>query len=408
MIHNIYRLRKVLNFVYQCLFACLFMLFFCVIMLHVPVKSAYFVEIVLIYFISYIVRDLAPNLLLALSFHVIPFVGIYFYGMTFSVFVVMAMIGFRLFMDTWMYMRMGRVLKPVDDMPWPVFLMSFIFFLFGYYVKNDMLKSAAYHIPLICVAIYLLNVYLDGLIQYVNSTKNVSGLPMKNIVRTNSLFVGVVIAVLLVAAVLGNSIDFTAVLTAIKNVVVTVVKVIFSGIAFIINLIMKLFSAETAVGTGDTYTAVNKPRENNFAAGESILVLLQYALLAVLIYVAVKIIIKIVKALLVKQQGMLDIVEEAEVEKNLVTEAAGIKRIWNTLFSPEEKLRKMYKKYILGYSYDIRLKNSSTCGEIQQEVMEKTNEDVSDVTKLYSDVRYGGKNVSREDLKRIKQLTQKR
>ncbi len=408
MIHNIYRLRKVLNFTYQCLFTCLFMLFTCVVMIHVPVRYDYFVEIVIMYVISYIARDVAPNLLLALIFHVISLAGIYFYGMETAVFIVMVMIGFYLFTDTWMYIKMGRILKPVDDMPWPVFLMSLIFFAFGYYVKNDMLKSAAYHIPLICVAIYLLNVYLDGLIKYVNATKNVSGLPMKNIIKTNSMFVVVVIAVLLVAVILGNSIDFTAVLAMIKNAVVTVVKVIFSGFAFVINLIMKLFSGDTAVSSGESYTAVNKTSESNFAAGESIIVLLKYVLLAVLVYIAVRLVIRIIKALLVKQQGVLDIVEEAEAEKKIVTETVGIKRIFNTLFSPEEKLRKMYKKYILGYSYDIKLKNSRTCGEIQQEIMEKTNEDLSALTRLYSEVRYGGKAVGKDDIKTIKQLTSKR
>ncbi|MDE6025141.1 MAG: DUF4129 domain-containing protein, partial [Lachnospiraceae bacterium] len=230
----------------------------------------------------------------------------------------------------------------------------------------------------------------------------------KNIVKINSLFVGSVIVLLLVAVVLGNAVDFRAAFTFIKNGIVSAIKIFFSGFAFVINLVMKMFRDEPAEGTGEIYVPHNPTRESNFAAGESIIVVLKILLLIAFVYVVVRIIVKIIKALLVKQQGMLDIVEEAEIERTLVVESTGIKRMFNVLFSPEEKLRKMYKKHILGYSYDIKLKNSSTCKEIQNEIMKNTNEDLSTLTELYSDVRYGGKPVDRGDLKKIKQLTSKR
>ncbi|MDE6024045.1 MAG: hypothetical protein K2G45_01180, partial [Lachnospiraceae bacterium] len=159
MIHNIYRLRKVLNFIYQYLFTCLFIIFACSIIIHVPVNNIYFVELFILYTISYISRDLAPNLLVTLICHALPLAGIYLYGADLAVFIVMALIGFYLFTDTWVYMRMGRMLRPVDDMPWPAFLMSIIFFLYGYYVRDNMLRTAAYIIPVICIVIYLINVY---------------------------------------------------------------------------------------------------------------------------------------------------------------------------------------------------------------------------------------------------------
>ena len=118
-----------------------------------------------------------------------------------------------------------------------------------------------------------------------------------------------------------------------------------------------------------------------------------------------KLLIKFVCGLFTRYNSLSDIVEDTPVKKKEKTEFEKRKGIFNVLFSPEERARRMYRTHILRYRYDIRLKETKTCQDICHDIKSETGEDVSELTEIYSEIRYGETKVNKDVIKKISSLT---
>lgn len=83
-----------------------------------------------------------------------------------------------------------------------------------------------------------------------------------------------------------------------------------------------------------------------------------------------------------------DVVETIEKPRKDIQEKTSKKK-WFFKESNEEKIRKYYKFRILKERYDLRFKPDLTPREIQEELLLKEVADVSEITELYTAVRYG-------------------
>ena len=107
--------------------------------------------------------------------------------------------------------------------------MSVVIYAYGYATKSSLLTSGAYIIPIILIVLYLLIIYIDGLDIYLESTKNVSGLPVKKIVFVNSSIVIAIIILLLAGMLLGHALGLSSALyKGLKAVVFLLSYVIFA------------------------------------------------------------------------------------------------------------------------------------------------------------------------------------
>ena len=88
--------------------------------------------------------------------------------------------------------------------------------------------------PVLIIFIYLVSLYVDGLEEYLNGARRVSGAPMKMIISTNSLIVTGILTVFVVTILLGNALHLDRVL---KDVLVSSLVIVRIIVAIIILLI---------------------------------------------------------------------------------------------------------------------------------------------------------------------------
>ncbi len=377
-----------LRMLYETLFSTLLVSFFEIIVIKTSPVFTDGVIVFTMFIFSYIVRNISKRNIYNFIFHVI--FGVSICAMMYDteqLWLYMALLVY-LFLASLEYVGRGRKLKPLDDMPWPTFLMNFICYLFGWYTKNELLMGLAVAVTICLLIIYYIMTYLEGLKIYVESTKDVQGLPLNKVVARNNVIVLTIIAILIVGIYVGLNVDFSTIANVIKNVFMSVLKLVGS-----LFMLFFLF-LESMVKTGEFSGAVgdgNSAKETNEyidKAVDSLEIILYAGVFLVSVFFAWKLIKFIIKKLLAKTGHQEDIVEVAEsVKDNNVT---GKKhKFFKGKLTAEDKARKYYKQAIERYKYSIRLSNTKTCRDIQKDIQGEGLGDVSELTQVYADIRYG-------------------
>lgn len=403
MTRKIELVRKLIDLIFGCLFSWLFVTFSAIVIFREEPKAFFVPCIIWIYVTAYIIREHAKNAITILFAHAAFLVPFYFLNMEGRYIIIFALISLVLFLEGYKYIRAGKILKPIGEAPWYIFLFCFIFFLYGIYMKNEQLKNASYIVLVLLIITYLINLYVDGLGKYLSEAKNVSGIPLKNIAKTNSLIVGFIMMFLVISIAAANSHDWHKLVDIIVNGMVSVIKLIGFGILFVFN-IMKMFFMRMPVSRINDMIGEEIQASNYAEHGQAIFTLLKFLVILAVAFFLLKLLIKFVCGLFTRYNRLSDIVEDAPVKKKEKIEPQKRKGIFSVLFSPEERARRMYRAHILGYRYDIRLKETKTCQDICHDIKSETGDDVSELTEIYSEIRYGEKKADRNVIKKISSL----
>lgn len=396
--------RKLIDLIFGCLFSWLLVMFSAIVLFRGEPKAFFVPCVIWIYVTAYIIRELATTAITILFAHAAFLVPFYFLNIEGRFIIIFAIISFELFCESYSYIRAGKKLKSVGEVPWYIFLFCFIFFLYGVYMKNEQLKNASYIVVVLLLITYLINLYVDGLGKYLSAAKNVSGIPLKTIAKTNSLIVGLIMLFLVIAIAAANSHDWHVLADIIVNGIASVIKLIGFGILFIFN-IMKMFLMRMPAGQINDMIG-EEIRENNYAEhGQAIFALLKFLFVAAMAIFLLLLLIKFVCRLFIRHNRLSDIVEAAPVKKKEKLKTEQRKGIFSVLFSPEERARRMYRAHILGYRYDIKLRETKTCRDICRDIYNETGDDVSELTEIYSEIRYGEKKADKSVIKKISSLT---
>ncbi len=398
MRHKIELFRGLASLIYEWLFTVLIAYF--VIVIFMGKRPEAFIEtaILLIYIVSYLIRKNAGYNIWIFLVHLILAIGLYF--LPFSIGTKWLLIGITVYQmsEAFLYEKRGNFAN-FTDVPWPTFFVSVIIYAYGFATKSSLLKTGAYVIPLILIIIYLLIIYLDGLKGYLASTKNVSGIPVKSIVSTNSLIVVLIILSLFVGIFLGYVFGLDeALYKALRGLLYVLSYIIFAIRLLLLLLIRPLTQ------TSDEKIYEEQGRLSSFISGHAddvvgiLDIIYKTCAIILVIYILYKAAIIIIRLLMKKRSVKGDKVEEAYVKKRNVREKK-IKKEQYGYGSSELKLRKLYRERILRYKYDIRLDKSKTPTEIRDELYNGSIDDVGDITKAYRDVRYGGKKATKDMLR---------
>lgn len=403
MTRKIVFVRKLMDLIFGCLFSWLFVMFSTIVLFRGEPKAFFVPCVIWIYVTAYIIRELATAAITILFAHAAVLVPFYFLNIEGRFIIIFAMISFVLFCEGYRYIRAGKILKPVGEVPWYIFLFCFIFFLYGVYMKSEQLKNASYIVVVLLIITYLINLYVDGLGKYLSAAKNVSGIPLKNIAKTNSLIVGLIMLFLVIAIAVVNAHDWQNLVDIIVNGIVSVIKLIGFGILFVFNIIKMFLMRMPASQINDMIG--EEMQANNYAEhGQAIFDLLKFLFVAAMAFFLLMLLIKSVGRLFIRYNRLSDIVEDAPVKNKEKITTEKRKGIFSVLFSPEEKVRRMYRAHILGYRYDVKLKETKTCGDICRDIYNETGDDVSELTEIYSEIRYGEKKADRNVIKKISSL----
>ena len=405
MRHNIEIIRKLLRFFYELLFAVLMLEFVIVIFYKDSVSYKNIAAIVAFYVLSYVAREKSNNIFIMLVIHIIPIVVLCFMNIEIKYIVLYSLFMIFLADASYMYIRKGMVLLPITDFPWVTFLMCLVIYIYGYFTKSlDMIKGI-YIIPVFLIFIYLFSIYADGLKKYVISTSDISGLPIRSIIITNTSIVGFVSFLLLCLIIISGRLDLTGLTSKLVLGFAAILKVIWAVISFIGAIIGSMIT------TGRSNLAANSSNYGEQIGAEAghlaelMEGIMKLALIALLIYALYRLGRYILSIIFVRyrhEAGKVENVSEP-VKKYIVKEKLPKRKVERLDIT--QRFRRMYKNYVERHIYELSLDKSTTCREIEQEMEKLEIESAHEISELYSGVRYGGVEADRKILKKMHDIT---
>ena len=397
---------KLTRMLFEMLFVMLLTIFFENVLIKHEPGVVNRVILAVIYIISFVVKNTARMRIIALGVHV-ALGGVMFLLPidTVSKWMLVVIICYLMFsaMD---YIGYGNKPKPLEEPPWACFFIIVIMYLFGIYTKSYIFMNYTYVFALLMLVVYYLITYLEGLKKYVDSSKEVEEIHLKKVISRNNTIVFGIIVLLVVCMVIGYLIDYSKVEAILKAIGGKILK-LFGSVLMIFLLLYDNVIKETADRPDAFNTeAINSMKGHARTALDSSMVFLYIACAFIVFIILKKLLTIAVKLLFARNKSQDDIVEEAESISYIAEEKPAKKSIFKRL-SDEEKFRNKYKKHIETYKYDIKLSNNRTCRDIADEISQCELGDVSDITEMYAQVRYGKVPVDKPMLRKINSLVRK-
>ena len=395
-------LRKIGRMLFEMLFVMSVSIFFELFFFSQQPTLTNRIIIAVLYILSFFIREYSRVPIYAVVFHALLAIPLLILPIDMASKVMNVVIVYYLCMSSITHIRLGNKLKPIDDAPWPSFsIMLFMYFL-AMYKKYYLFMNYTYVFVFLMLIIYYFVNYLEGLVKYMDSSKDVEEKHLKRVISRNNHIVFLVVVLLVVAMVVGCMLDYHKLEAAIMGLLKGVLKLVVS-VCMIFGIFFDNLMRESS-GSANAFDekSMNQMKYYATEAGGSFEVILYAVLGIICAVILVKFTKFAVKLLLSKNKHQDDVVEKAEkiIEYNVETKKKAIfKRL-----SDEDKLRKKYKEYIEQFRYDIRLTNTRTSRDIAKEIKSCELGEVTEITDIYSRVRYGNVEADRKLLKKVSSL----
>ncbi len=399
---------KILKYAYEVVFVGLFALFFKIIFLKGEAKVTDVLALATFAAISYVARDFLTSFALQILAHgLLTAAAVFLISEKEMKFILITYIFFYLFPDSVAYIRRNLNIAPVSDAPWPTILISLIIYIYGVGAGSPLLKTCAFFGTLIMLFIYLLQVYVDGLKNYVTQCKDVADLPLKKIISVNTRFVVAFAACLFILMLLGRIYDFTALYNAIFAAVSFIAKWIAVLIGLFFAFISNLFTTSTTStetdSTGTSSIAGNYMNDSTYHAMQIFVGVLFVALIFMIFYKLIK---KILVALFKIRIYDGDVVTRTDETSTYRAVLSDVSPRSKTAKTREDKLRRIYKKTVLLHKDELySLNDRQTCGDIKEALTDEAPHPFAHMTRIYQEVRYGDVPADAANIKEMKQLS---
>lgn len=374
-------------------------------------------EIFVIIVLSYILRDKVSHGIYLLLSHVAMIVFPVYAVSEMAIKVVLIFDIFYCFYDGLNYMLKGYTLKRVFDTPWEALMFGLLTIAVASHFNNPVLSQWGYILPIIMVIVYLASIYVEGLINYVVSSKNVTGVPVKQIFTTNSFIVSAIMLMIIVVVVISDMLDFSGLAAQLGKVFVGILKIL----AVIFVLIVKLLSAATGereVNTRESFEQIEGIAEETNMIAVIVEAIVYGLLIALSLYVIYLVFRRLIKIFLSRQDRRYDTTESLKSGEKDRIKREKIRKKRQGRLTPEQKARAIYKKKVLSYKDKFKPASTDTTKDILKAVLRTENKELVDwpiqvdgevevlesMTEMYDRVRYGGEVPDKEFLKHMKEL----
>ncbi|SEQ64792.1 hypothetical protein SAMN02910369_02176 [Lachnospiraceae bacterium NE2001] len=420
-------LRKILRIIYQFFYVIMFVdIAFGLFQQPMPgVKlfSVLFACLVL----SYVFRDICRRGVILLITHVLIGVGSYFLIDNVYVRLLSFAVIFAYFIDGLIYIRNHYILKRFFESPWPCMIFGVITIALGYHIGDVALQRVGYIIPVLIIFSYLVSLYVEGLEEYLNGARRVSGAPMKQIVSTNSLIVLGILTVFVVTILLGNVLHFDTVLKDVLISSLVIVRILVVLIMFILKLVFSLMFGDIVSVSAPQMRLDDGAGEN--ALGNILDMLFIIAIIAVSVAFVILFFRWLIRMLLSRQKRIEDVTEELHVKRKVKAEKEKYTKEDKLKGStPDMVARRLYKTKVLSFKKYFTPERNSTTLDIQELMItrpslnkkknfwkepggrssglseEEIAQNVSKLTDMYDEVRYGEKMPDSNFIRRMKKL----
>ena len=362
--------------------------------------------ILLAFILSYAIREWVGVTALIPVIHILMGAVFFALPMTKGMTLLSIAIMIYLTLESVSYAIRGGILKPISDVPWPTFMAGFIIYLYGLALDNDIILYTAYIAPAILLVLHYVMTYLEGLREYVTRTRDVSGLPISKMIQLNTVIVMFILLLLVLSLCMVRIFDTDAAWSKLYAIFTMIVVVVSQVIKIVAALISGLISGDYE-SDDETIAAAQQEMTNAAVyATDAMEFILKLFVVAVVVYVAYKIVGYVIKKLSAKRYYADDLVEEAESIRHEITEDNKRKKRF-AIRSLSDRARWYYRVRILDFKREIQLDEYKTSHDIEEQIDERGLADVTELTEAYNELRYGDKETDKETVRRMKILSKK-
>ncbi len=437
MSKKILTVQKVIMLMYQYLFAVLAMILISALFRARYANAAELIVLFCMFFISMIIRDKAFNYLILLAVHFLMELFIFILGF-FKLFSFLyfgkdgvyiewvSIIAVSVtFFDAVRYMKQGCKIVQLFDVPWPTLVLAIFVTSIGTYMKNSYVVKIGYIIPTVLFFLYLTLIYIDGLKNYLETSKDFTGIPIGRIVSVNTLIVtGIMIAMFAVIS-LAYLLNLQILFVQLGKAAVAVLRAVIILIGIIASIIAGFFKNGTVNDETQSFENIKQTLENANPVASGVDFFLKAGFIVIVLFVIYRLIRKILKFLLTRKIIPDDKISTEYISLNKNENEEKTPRIHVTENgSAAMRARHIYRKRVIRYKKFYKPAASATAGDIKSNLKmiednledysrnvkreknmynTKSEEKFNFMTELYEKVRYGGYEPSDSELKRMKE-----
>ncbi len=371
-----------------------------------PVSFGSILVLGLCFVVQYYARERVSRLWQLLALTGLICLGIWFIPEILLVRLLLIGINAGLYFGGAKYVMSGGVPYEAQEIPWPGILLGIASTGSGLYYERPQLVTIAAVVLILHIISFLLVLYADGVQQYVESTRDVKGIPIRRMVHTNSWIVAGIILIMVVGILIGEALGLPDALVSLLKSVGRILLGLFSGVVLLFKWIVNLLgggSRESVQVAGERF--VEKVGDPG-TWSEIVLTILRVILLIFLLYLLVRIFARIFKVLVARFQKVEQEKTAAGTEREDIrerTREGGVLKEAARFFTPEERARRIYRKAVLHFSGPDIPGENATAGDICQRISTEQDMDIRELTRLYEAVRYGAVKVDRAYLSGMKQ-----
>lgn len=355
--------------------------------------------------ISYLLREHTSRGVILFLYHLIMLVAVFFLVEPIIIRVFIMITVFAMFLDGFYYIMRGYLLKRMFDVPWGSVVLGIACSGLATYMKNEDLLMIGYIVPIVVIIIFMISLYLEGLEEYIHSSKHVTGAPMKQIVSVNSMMISGIICISFVILFIADLLNLDFVLMKFVQALFFIIKVIIVLIVAIMSFIYAFFGGP---GYGVTMSDVRAETE-----GSSILVaIIQFILILVLLtfitYMLIRFFRWLIRLLMTRFMRGDDLAENLRSESKNVFEKVRLLRGESLKGnSTVIRARRIYKKKVLSYGRIFRPQYMDTTGDIEVAMryargltVNKNDKIQKEDTSSEDEKTHGEKTAQKEDMSR--------
>ena len=401
-------LRKGLRWLYIVLITVQILYFICEYFPVNPLGWIHVVVIGIIYLYNFIFREKINRVWQAMLYELLIMVLMIFVPGDIFIKCALAAVGAFAFIGTARFIVKEGNIYPASDMPWVAFIVAFFTYGFAAYSKKQDVMTMSISFAIVLFMIFLLADYTDGLVGYIRATRDVRGIPIKRIMRTNSLIIICIMVVSLLLLVLGDALGISRWMLNLWHVIVNVLKKIILIVVTVFRFIASLLGGGSAESAAENYN-YQMQQLNLPVDGETDLSIILNAIFRVVFIIGMVVLVIFIFAWIIrfilKRHELTDKIEDVnelnKLDKKERTKGNLFKQMAEYL-SMEERARRIYKKRILKYEKEFYPSKSSTSGDIKNGIEAAAGEELPELTELYNAIRYGNVKVDAAYLKKMK------
>ena len=400
--------RKLVRLLYYYLLVAFFTTFALYLLKQGSLSFENYLIIAVVMSISWLMREKSGNNVILFFTHVAMIAGVIIIEKTAAEKTVMAAAVFVIMITAMKYNRGGGRVRRLDEIPWPMFLAGMVMYAFGLYMNNKEMRFTAYLIPVMLFITYLIVIYLDGVYDYFDRTKDVSDLPVKRMMSVNSIIVAGIIVITLISIVISYIFKLDILMKGFLKGLLTVFRLFMLCIKFIYTLLM------SALSGGSVKNSAVKSREevkqlvedNSFADSMTMIVVIALIILATgFVFYLVR---RIVRFIIAKRRMPSDIVEKiVEKPHDQKEKRKTFVDVMKERMSLDERVRRVYRDTVLKIGRPYVPGERDTTLDIQKVIEHNSTYKVEGITEIYNEVRYSDMIPDRKTLSDMKKSAAK-